>query len=329
MMFDTRIVSPWHFAALLGVFVAVYALLYQLIKKRPVAWRVYSTGKPIYFIGWLLALVIMMPAAIILHDTNLVLGLIGSTIVVIIIGRLDEDQNISVRRQLFWQALIAAWAVYFGWTIPYITNPFGSGVIVLSMGGLLAFAWLMVCMNAMNFLDGTDGLATLVGIIAFVALAGISLLPATQDTTTFVMSLIAIGALLAFFLWNAPKARVYLGTSGSWFLGLFIGMTAMIGGGKIATACIVLAIPVLDALFVIVYRMVNHKNPTKGDTTSHIHHRLQRANISPWGILLVLGVVTALLGIIAVVAPTYIKIIVLVLFACIFFVSRAITMKKV
>ncbi len=306
----------------------MYALMQGLIKKRPVSWRVHSTGKPIYFAGWLLALVVMVPSCIALGNIRLAIGLVGATLMIVAIGRLDEDKSISVSRQLFWQSTIALWAVYFGWAIPHISNPFGTGVIVIGMGGVAAFVWLLICMNAMNFLDGTDGLATLVGIIAFIALAGISLLPATQDPTTLVLSLIAIGALLAFFLWNAPKARVYLGTSGSWFLGLFLGMTAIIGGGKIATALIVLALPVLDALFVVLYRMRIRKNPTKGDTTSHIHHRLLSAKVSPWGILLIIGAVTAALGAVAVAAPTNAKIIVLVVFACVFFFSRALTMRR-
>jgi UDP-GlcNAc:undecaprenyl-phosphate/decaprenyl-phosphate GlcNAc-1-phosphate transferase len=329
MMFDFSILSHWHFGILLGVFVGMFALMQIWIKKRPVSWRVHSTGKPIYYAGWFLALFVMIPSAIVLHDMRLGIGLVGATIIIILIGRLDEDRSISVPRQLFWQALIAAWAVYFGWTIPYISNPVGSGIIVLSMGGIAAFVWLVLCMNAMNFLDGTDGLATLVGIIAFITLAGISLLPATQDPVTLILSLIAIGALLAFFLWNAPPARVYLGTSGSWFLGLFLGMTAIVGGGKIATALIVLAFPVLDALFVVAYRMFMRKNPTKGDRTSHIHHRLLSANMSPWGILLVIGGMTAILGAVAVIAPTQSKIIVLIVFACVFFLSRALTMNRV
>jgi len=329
MIFDTTIITPWHFALLLGVFVGMYAVINQIIKQRFVAFRVYSTGKPIYYMGWLLALFIAIPAAILLHDARLAWGLIGATIMIILIGRLDEDKALSVNKQLFWQSCIALWAVYFGWVIPYISNPFGSGVIMLGVGGALAFIWLMMCMNTMNFLDGTDGLATGVGIIACIALAGISLLPATQDSRTFVLSFIAIGALLAFFLWNAPPARVYLGTSGSWFLGLFIGMTAIIGGGKIATALIVLAIPVFDALFVVLYRLWEKKNPTKGDTTSHIHHTLQQMHISPWGILVILGSITAMLGVVAVTAPTTSKIIALGIFGCIFFVSRAITMRRV
>lgn len=328
MIFDLSIVSSWHLGLLLGVFVAMHVLLQILIKRKPVSWRVYATGKPIYFAGWLLALFVMIPSAFVLHDMRLAIGLIGATVMIILIGRLDEDRNISVRRQLFWQALIAGWAVYFGWVIPYVSNPIGSGIIVVSMGGLAAFVWFLLCMNAMNFLDGTDGLATLVGIIAFIALAGISLLPATQDPMTLILSLIAIGALLAFFLWNAPSARVYLGTSGSWFLGLFLGMTAIIGGGKIATALIVLALPVLDALFVVIYRMFKKKNPTKGDQTSHIHHRLLSSRISPWGILLIIGGMTAILGTVGVIAPTPSKLIVLVLFALIFFLGRAFTMKR-
>lgn len=328
MIFDTSIIAPWHFILLLGVFVAMFALLQLVIQTKPVSFRVYSTGKPIYYIGWLLALLVSIPASLVLQNYLLAWGLIGATIMIILIGRLDEDRRLSVKKQLFWQSCIAAWAVYFGWTIPYISNPFGSGVIMLGLGGALAFVWLLICMNAMNFLDGTDGLATVVGIIAFVVLACISVLPATQDTRTLVLSCIAIGALLAFFLWNAPPARVYLGTSGSWFLGLFLGLTAMIGGGKMATAFIVLAIPVLDALFVVLYRIATKKNPTKGDTESHIHHRLQVAGVSQWGILLLLGGITVLLGVVAVIAPTYIKIIVLVLFACVFFASRAVTMRK-
>ena len=326
MIFDTNIIAPWHFILLLGVFVGMFALLQIVIKTKPVSFRVYSTGKPIYYIGWLLAVLIAIPASLVLQNYMLAWGLLGATIMIILIGRLDEDRTLSVKKQLFWQSCIAAWAVYFGWAIPYISNPFGSGVIMLSIGGVLAFVWLLICMNAMNFLDGTDGLATSVGIIAFVALACISLLPATQDARTLVLSLIAIGALLAFFLWNAPPARVYLGTSGSWFLGLFLGMTAIIGGGKIATAFIVLAIPVLDAIFVVLYRMATDKNPTKGDTVSHIHHRLQLAGMSAWGILILLGGITALLGVVAVIAQTQIKIIFFVLFACMFFANRAMSM---
>lgn len=328
MPFDTSIISPWHLAALLGVFIGVYAILSTLIRRRPVAWRVYSTGKPLYYAGWIAALCITAAASLVLEDKNLLWGLLGAVCMIVLIGRLDEEKNISPYRQLFWQACIAAWAVYFGWTFSHISDPINGGVMAISFGGLAAFVWFLFCMNAINFLDGTDGLATLTGIIACIALAGISLLPATQDTTTLALSFVGIGGLAAFFLWNAPPARVYLGTSGSWFLGLFLAMTAIIGGGKIATAMIVLAIPVLDALFVIVSRIMRKKAPWKGDGKSHIHHRLQAFGFSSWGILLALGFVTCALALVAVLASTQIKIIALAVFAVLFFAGRMVTMKR-
>lgn len=328
MIFDTSILSPSNFTVMLGVFVAMYGIVQYLTGQRVLSWRVHSTGRPIYYAGWILALLVAGASIFFIRDSNLAIGLLGATLIAVLIGRLDEDSAIPPARQFFWQALIACWAVYFGWSIPYVSNPFGSGVILVTYGGVAAFIWLMICMNAINFLDGTDGLATLVGIISFIAMAGISLLPATQDARTLMLSCIALGGLVAFFLWNAPSARVYLGTSGSWFLGMFLGMTAIIGGGKIATALIVLALPVLDALFVVVYRMIKKKYPWKGDTVSHIHHRLHAMGASSWGILLVVGGLTALLGIIAVVAPTHWKIFALTLFAIVFFASRAHTMRK-
>ncbi len=328
MPFDTSIVSPWHLAALLGVFIGVYAIISTIVRMRPVSWRVYSTGKPLYYAGWIAALCITAAASFVLEDRNLLWGLLGAVCIIVLIGRLDEEKKISPYRQLFWQSCIAAWAIYFGWTFSHISDPINGGVMIISFGGIAAFLWFLLCMNAINFLDGTDGLATLVGIIACIALAGISLLPATQDSATLALSLIGIGGLAAFFLWNAPPARAYLGTSGSWFLGLFLAMTAIIGGGKIATAIIVLAIPVLDALFVICYRMIRKKMPWKGDGKSHIHHQLQAFGVSPWGILLILGGITCALAAVAVLASTYVKILVLAAFAILFFTGRAITMKR-
>ena len=328
MIFDTSILSPVYLGLGLGMFVVTYALLHAVVTKKPISWRVRATGKPLYWAGWMLAFLISISVATLLHDKYLVVGLLGATLIAILIGRLDEERPLSAGRQLFWQLLIAGWAVYMGWTIPYITNPFGDGVIMLfGWGSLGAFLWIILCMNAMNFLDGTDGLATLTGLIAAITLAAISLLPATQDTRTLTISLIAAGGLAAFFLWNAPPARIYLGTSGSWFVGLIIALISTIGGGKIETAFVVLAIPILDALFVLIHRALSGKLPWKGDRVRHIHHRLQDAGVSPWGILMIGGVVTVILGYVGVIAPTHIKLLVLVVGMLVFFSVRFKTMK--
>src|SRR3989344_8387195 len=78
MPFDTSIISPWHLAALLGVFIGVYAIIAMIVRMRPVSWRVYSTGKPLYYAGWIAALCITAAASFVLEDRNLLCGLLGS-----------------------------------------------------------------------------------------------------------------------------------------------------------------------------------------------------------------------------------------------------------
>lgn len=329
MIFDLTIIQPWHLGVMLMMFIVTYTVLHALIARKPVSWRVYATGKPMYYAGWILALLITIPSILILGSTNLAIGFIGAVAMIIVIGRLDEESRLSAHRQLFWQMVIAAWAVWWGWNIVHVTNLFAAGVIVLPaiLGSIAAFVWFIVVMNAMNFLDGTDGLATLIALITCIAMVGVSLLPATQDTTTLLLALITAGALGAFFVWNAPPARIYLGTSGSWFLGLMLGMIAIVGGGKIATALIVLALPLIDALFVVIHRIISGRAPWRGDAKRHLHHRLADAGASRWGILALTGILTAFLGYIGVVASTYIKIIVLAGALVVFFVTRFRTMR--
>ncbi len=328
MAFDTSIVSVWHLGALLGMFVAIYGIISAMIRVRPASWRVYATGKPLYYAGWVMALCIAALAVFVLKDRNLVLGLVGATCLIVLIGRLDEEKKLSPYRQLFWQMCIAGWAVYFGWEISHVSDPVHGGVLLVPLGGMAAFVWFLLCMNAMNFLDGADGLAVFVGMVACMALAGISMLPATQDATTLALASVGLGGLTAFFLWNAPPARVYLGTSGSWFVGMFLAMTAIIGGGKIATAMIVLAIPVLDALFVVAYRIFRKRAPWKGDRESHIHHRLKARGASSWGMLLLLGGITCALGIVSIMMPTGTKLMILAVFAAIFLAGRVLMMRQ-
>lgn len=226
------------------------------------------------------------------------LGLISAAVLTLILGTLDDRKNLSPAAQLISQILIVAVAVTSGWSIPYVTNPAGSGVIHLNimLGTLLAALWLIFLINAVNWLDGSDGLAGSVGVVAFFTLIAVSLLPATQDTRTLNLALIGLGALAAFLIWNWPPAKVYLGTAGSWWLGLYLGLVAISGRGKIAITLLVLALPLLDALYVIVKRLIANQPPWRGDTVSHFHHRLRSRGMSPPAICLIAIVLSATLG---------------------------------
>jgi UDP-GlcNAc:undecaprenyl-phosphate GlcNAc-1-phosphate transferase len=271
------------------------------------------------YVGITMAVIMTVLALLAVDNTILRIGLLAGAILTIIIGHLDEQYTLSPWVQLLGQILIVGIIVATGWRVLHITNPLSEGVIVftnpalLSIGGIGTMLWLLFMMNAVNWFDGVDGLAGSVSSVAFITLATISLLPATQDTTTLNLSLIGLGATLAFLRWNWPPAQVYLGTVGSWFLGLYLGMVAIVGGGKLATTALVLAVPLLDVVLVIGQRLWHGRAPWQGDQLYHLHHRLLARGFSAGQISLAAAAVSAVSGLAAVTLQTRYKLIVLAL----------------
>jgi len=271
----------------------------------------------VYYTGLLMAAstVAWVNGLIPLH---LAAGLAAAMGVAVVIGWYDERSRLSSGPQLIAQLVIALAAVMCGWTIPYVSNPLHGGVIVLSvLGPLLTVGWLVVTMNAINWFDGSDGLAGGVSLVGLTTLAAISLLPATHDAMTLGLALVGIGSVLAFLVWNYPPAHVYLGTTGSWFVGVYLGLVAIIGGGKIATALLVLALPVLDVGFVVIARLRHGQPPWVGDTRYHIHNRLAARGWSPRQIALSLTGISALFGLAALTLQTSAKLGVFAASACV------------
>lgn len=310
-MFDFRLLTPAHLLFL----IIPFALSHLLIRR--LGGTFFVPGRSgLKYAGAAVALSALLGSAWAIPNLSLVAGLIIATLLILIVGRADERSPLSAPAQLFWQLVICAILILFDWTIPYVSNPFGEGVFHL--GGFSIFAtlgWLLLMMNALNWLDGVDGLAASVATIGFITLAAISLLPSTQDPTTLALALIGAGSLLGFLFWNWPPASVYLGTSGSWFVGLFLGLTAMIGGGKIATTLLVLALPAIDVVLVIIQRLVHNRAPWQGDRSSHLHFRLQKAGLNDRFIVLSASVLSLLLGISAVLLPTPAKLLAILVLA--------------
>lgn len=303
LMIDTSLLSLDLF------FLALAAFL--LVLGGIEAWRLRATG--VLKVGTLLAAVTALLAGLVIESPALRTGLWLATFIIVLIGWLDERYKLSAFQQLLWQLVIAAVAVSFGWTIPYVTNPISGGVLLLttstffSAGNIVAIIWLVFLMNALNWFDGSDGLFGSVVAAALLALAGISLLPATQDRLTLSLSLLGLGSLLAFLIWNWPPAKVYLGTTGSWFFGLFIGVVAITGGGKIATTSLVLALPLIDFFVVTAHRLFSRVPPWQADTTRHWHHRLRTAGFSPSHIAALTGVLSLVFAMAAITLPTITK----------------------
>jgi UDP-N-acetylmuramyl pentapeptide phosphotransferase/UDP-N-acetylglucosamine-1-phosphate transferase len=133
--------------------------------------------------------------------------------------------------------------------------------------------------NTINFLDGLDGLAGGVSGIAFFVLFFLSLTPTVLQPETAFLCIILAGCALGFLPYNFHPAKIFMGDSGSYFLGFMLAVLAIIAGGKIATALLVLGFPILDAFWVILRRILSFHSPFIADK-KHLHHRLLEVGLS-------------------------------------------------
>jgi len=211
---------------------------------------------------------------------------------------LDDRVNLPTLPRLCVQILCAVILVGSGIGIPAISNPFGDPIVldgirwVFEIGAttftiepladLVALLWIVFVINAINWLDGVPGIVSGVSAIAcsvLFFLATMKDLHVIDQTTLSGMALILAGSTLAFLLFDFPKPRILMGDSGTMFLGMMIAVMAIFSGGKLATAFIVLAIPILDAIWTIVRRLLKGQSPFRGDF-QHFHHELLKAGLS-------------------------------------------------
>jgi len=234
-------------------------------------------------------------------------GIVIGGAILIIGGILDARYDLPPIKQIIFPVLAAATVVLFGSHISYITNPFGGAIILDQfkigplpvLGGLVVFAWIMGMTYTTKFLDGMDGLVTGIAGIAGIVIFGLSLAPDVNQTTTAFLALIFAASCFGFLRYNFHPAKMFLGEGGSTFAGFMIGVLAVISGAKIATALLVLGIPILDAAWVIFQRLWFRKSPFVGDN-KHLHFRLFDLGLTQRQAVLFLYLLTAVFGGIAV-----------------------------
>lgn len=204
------------------------------------------------------------------------LGVFIGGLILIIGGYFDDRYELTPKWSVLAPVLAALSAIFFGIEIDKLTNPLG-GFIFLEpwMSDLLVFVWLMVVMYTTKFLDGLDGLATGVSSIGVLMILLLSLTVAYFQPDVALLASLSLGALIGFLVWNFSPAAIFLGEGGSTFVGYLLGILAVISGGKVATALLVLGIPLLDVIWVVLRRFANGglSSTIRGDR-KHLHHRL-------------------------------------------------------
>lgn len=213
---------------------------------------------------------------------RILLFVLGATLV-LTAHLYDDLVGLSPFAKLTWQVIGAAVVVLprlrgpeHGLVIEQFNNPLG-GVVVLPLFGAIVFTffWIVGMMNTVNFLDGLDGLAGSVTLIAAMVMF-LHTFFRPSGNPQFTISLLAIalaGSVAGFLLFNWYPARIMMGDSGAMLLGYVLAVLSIIGGAKIATALLVLWLPILDVAWLIVYRLWNGRSPLEADR-GHLHHRL-------------------------------------------------------
>lgn len=215
----------------------------------------------------------------------------------------DDFKRLPPLPQLIAQLGCALIPLAFGVRLTSISNPLPFGSDPINLGWLVGPAtilWIVGMINTLNWLDTMDGLAGGVALISSAVLVAASLLkrPGISDTqyTVAVLPLALAGACLGFLVFNFHPARIFMGTSGSMFLGYALGVISIIGGAKIATAVLVLGLPILDTALVILRRIASGRSPMQGGDGAHLVHRLLAIGLNVRQITLLVYAVTALFG---------------------------------
>ncbi len=230
-------------------------------------------------------------------------GLLLGMAIIVGFGIWDDLFELSWKSQIFFQSILAVLIFLFGVRVLFITNPFG-GVITFPselsvlIGFLIGLFWLLLLMNALNWLDGSDGLCGGVSLIALLTIFFLSLKPEVNQPAFAIIAASGAGAVSGFLLFNLPPARIFAGTTGSMFLGFLLAFLATAAGTKIATALLVLVLPIADAFYVILERLLSGKSVFQGDQR-HLHHKLKRLGWSHGRITFVLLTFTGIVALLA------------------------------
>lgn len=271
----------------------------------------------ISFLGGLIVLWLMNPSLV---STSWIFGreglmLFAALFLVLCLGIWDDIRSLKPGQKFLVQLLLSVIVYFSGFSVSNVTNVFGSGTA--SLGFLdfpLTVLWIVGVTNAINLIDGLDGLATGVSLIAAMTILPISLLQG--DSGTAILVLLLVAALLGFLKYNFNPAKIFLGDSGSLFLGFMLAVLSVKSSTKSSTGfallvpILALGLPIMDTLLSMIRRFLHSFLSEKSDPeklmtrlksmfqpdSSHIHHRLIGRGLSHKNAVLTLYIVSCGLG---------------------------------
>lgn len=329
--------SGWHYLLAAGV-AALLAAVFTPWAKR-LAWRVGAIDQPgearrvhkkptprlgglAIYGAFVLTVLIFLP-----WSRELAALLVGITILVIV-GALDDRKPLSPWIKLIWQIIASLIALAGGIGISQITNPLGGtfdlswGRTAFAFGGihfhitpianLLSIIWMVGLINVINFLDGLDGLATGVSGIAAVVIFLLAVGPNVHQPIVALLAIILAGSAFGFLPYNFFPAKIFLGDSGAYLMGLTLAMLAIYSGAKLATVCLVLGFTILDGIWTVLRRVWRHASPFRPDR-GHFHHLLIDTGLPQLQAVLIMYAIAIVFGTMALFSGSYAKLVALII----------------
>lgn len=232
-----------------------------------------------------------------------IMGLLVGGTVILIVGIIDDLKPLPARVKLLGQIVAAAVLVMFDIRIEWLTNPFGEMLYVEYFSIPLTILWVVGLTNTVNLIDGLDGLAAGVSTIASVTI----LLVALQQNfwTVAVLTAALAGSALGFLQHNFNPAKIFMGDTGSMFLGYMLAAISILGAVKSAATIalivpiVALGLPILDTAFAIIRRYMSGRPIFKPDK-GHLHHRLLEMGLTQKQAVLLMYVISGCLGLSAI-----------------------------
>lgn len=248
------------------------------ITDKPNQRKVHSNPVPTMgglaiFASFLLGLLILQPSSV--YHSAIICG----AFLIIGLGILDDLFCLSPKVKFAIQLLAASLVIFWGGLqVEFINLPFGGRIEFGLFSSVITMLWIVGITNAINFIDGLDGLAAGVSAIALMTIAIMAI--AIGDLYVATMALILFFSTTGFLRYNFHPAKIFMGDTGALFLGYMISVLALLGFKNVTVISFIipifiLGVPISDTLIAIIRRFINKQNISSPDK-SHLHHRLLR-----------------------------------------------------
>jgi len=263
--------------------------------------------KPIPRLGGLaIFLAFMLGYMLYARESTMMLSVLMGGFLIILCGIIDDINPVKAKYKFLVQLISAATVCIYGNIILNEITIFGLNLYFPAPWSyIFTILFIVAFMNMINLIDGIDGLASGISSIYFITISIIAIIMNQKGGLDIILSLIMAGATLGFLFHNFPPATIFLGDTGSYFLGYIISVIGLLGYKAATLTSIVipisvLAIPIFDTASAIIRRLLKHKNPFTNPDKQHLHHQLLKMKFSPRITILIIYFITILFSVISV-----------------------------